>query len=150
MEISDIRQQQTQKAKEMRQNMGGLQKENQMQVQNQGREELARQMSGVRQNFGTRGLLYSGLRRGAESQAAGNVAAQGAGQIAQNNQLLTGQLEQAEGNAIQTGLQEQALKQQEADRAYETALANRANRNNVLGSLVGAGSSVAGNYAGSR
>lgn len=150
MEISDIRQQQTQKAKELRQQMPALQKEQQAQVQNRGREDLARQMSGVRQNFGTRGLLYSGLRRGAESQAAGNVAAQGAQQIAQGNALLSGQLEQAEGNAIQTGLQEQELKQREADRAYEQALAARAQKSQGMASAAGGIGSLAGMFAGGR
>jgi len=148
MELSEVRQQQAQKARDLRANMGGFQRENISQVQNQGREELARQMSGVRQNFGSRGLLHSGLRKDAESQAAGNIASQGAQQIAQNNVTLSGQLEQAEGSAIQSGLEEQRLRQMKADHAYDIAIGNRANRNALLTSVTGAASQAAGDYAG--
>ncbi len=138
MELTEIRQQQQQKAKQMRDGMKGLQNEQQEQIQNRGREALAQQVSGVRKDYGTRGLLYSGLRRGAEAGAAQNIASQGAGQMAQANLGLQNQLQGAEDAAIQTGLQEQSIAQQEADKNYERALEERKQGQGVGGILSGA------------
>lgn len=140
MELSDIQNQQAQKAQQMRNNMQGLQKEQQSQIQNRGREELARNVSGIRKDYSNRGLLYSGLRRGAESGAAGNIAASGAQQQAQSNLGLQNELQGLDQNAIQTGLQQQQISQQENDNAYQRALQERQQKQSLGGVISGAAS----------
>lgn len=67
------------------------------------KEELAQRISGVRGDYNSRGLLFSGMRSGEEAAARGDYAANVAGQRAEVNQGLLDTSNQMDDRAIDTG-----------------------------------------------
>lgn len=67
------------------------------------KDELAQRISGIREGYNSRGLLYSGMRAGEEAGARGDYAANVAQQRAELNQGLLDTANQMEDRAIDTG-----------------------------------------------
>lgn len=91
----------------------------------QGRKGLAQSLAGIKTGAQARGLLYSGLRQGAESGAYTDLANNLAQQSVQTNQNLENQAYGAETDAL-SGLE--ASRDAEMDRQqnlYQQALSNK-------------------------
>jgi len=119
MDLGAYQTKQAEQAKNFRAKMPSMQQEQEVGIKQNTRSELARELAGIRGNMSSRGLLYSGLRRGAEADQSAQAASQAAAQRANVNQTLLGQAEGLDQNAIQSGLALQQSRQAQADAEYE-------------------------------
>lgn len=114
----------------------------------QARQGLARDLAGARSAASSRGLLYSGLRRGAEADLRGQAAGQMA-QYRQNvNTSAADKLGQFQGQQAERGMARYGLDAQRNLGAYQDALQQRSQRR-AQGAQIGGGlGSLAGAFLG--
>lgn len=155
--IDQLKSQQSQSeqmASDFQKQMPGMQQEATSAIGDSQRKQAANQITGIRQNASTRGLLYSGKRQTAEAYA-GTIAQQNiASQAAQIADQLQSQNQQLQTNAAQAGLDTQAAQagiyRQNYNAQLQDALSKRQSFNSMLGGLLGAGGQVAGQAAGQQ
>lgn len=115
-----------------------------------GRRGLAQQMAGVNKQANQRGLLYSGLKQGAQAQKAAGYA----GNLSRAQQNIydatENQAQELEQGAINADIQQAMAERSATDAAYNAALQARNNRNGLLGSLFSAGGTIAGSALGKK
>lgn len=116
-----LNQQQT-AAKQFRSGLPAYEQQQYLGAENNARRNLANKMSGITGNYASRGLLYSGLKQGAQSQAGSDTASQLAQQRMGINTGALDMANQMENQAIQSGMQTQAMKQQLKDDEYNRNL----------------------------
>lgn len=116
----------------------------------QSRRQLAQDLAGARSAASSRGLLYSGLRRGAEQGLRGQAAGQMA-QYRQNvNQSSADKLAGYQQQQAQRGVADYGLEAQRNLGAYQNALQDRAQKR-AQGAQIGAGlGSLGGALLGSK
>ena len=137
-------------AEDFQKNLPGYQQDASNQIQKEGDMALESGVKGTRENFNRRGLLYSGMRQGAEQDVKGRVASTMASQKAQSNSDLTKLAAAKSEKAAQVGLQgyQQAV-QREAE-IEGIKLQSQVARAQVMQQLGQTGGQVAGAYYGSR
>lgn len=150
MTLEEYQKRQSQTAKDFRTQMPSVAQEQENRLKEQSRRSLASDLAGTRGAFSQRGLLYSGLRRGAEADITSNNAAQAAAQRANINQTLEGQAQALEQNAIGSGLRLQEQRQQMADADYQAKLQALQQRQSAISGLGGAFGGLAGMAIGGR
>lgn len=101
------------------------------------RRKLAEEMSGIKRGASRRGLLYSGMRQGAEAGAQAGSAGRLAQARVDINRNVGNLVQDAKNKVIQGGLDLQAGQQAMEDAIYSQALSN-------YQSKVGAGSAIGG------
>lgn len=99
------------------------------------RTQLAQKLGQVRSAANSRGLLYSGLRQGAEGNARGQAAGQLAGQRAQINQASDEQMTGLTNQAAQQGVQTYGNQIKNNAQDYQDALARYKQKSSALGAL---------------
>ena len=99
------------------------------------RGALAKQISGIRSGMSSRGLLYSGLRQGAEQEAQGQSAAQSADYQARLNQSQADKMGEFQQEAANQGLQQYQDDTTQAFSDYSNAIAKRKQRSGLMGQL---------------
>jgi hypothetical protein len=132
-------------AKQFREGLPGLQANASSQIEREGNQAVATAVKGTRQGYNSRGLLYSGMREGAELGAKSRIASTMAEQRTQSNKSLQDLAAAKENTAMQVGMQgyQQALQRQ--DQIEQINLQNSIARTQALQQL----SQVAGYAAGS-
>lgn len=127
-------------AKQYRDNLGQTQQQMGNMSEESGRRDLAAKMGQIDSASNSRGLLYSGIKQGAQSDASANYANTLANQRAQINQSTNDTANQMDNAGISAGFQTQQLGQQQADEDYQREL-NRRNfyqgRSEAIGGLLG-------------
>ncbi len=148
--LQAIRNAQTKQAKDYRANLGNYQSEAYRGIQGDVRRDLAQKMVGMNRDYNNKGLLYSGLRQGAQGQAAANAAGSLSQARSEINRESENRAKMLEENALrgELGLQQQGVDIQ--DRIYEEALRRTKERNDAIGGGLSAAGYAAGTYAGSR
>lgn len=109
-------------------------------ARDESRRNLASGLQDVRSAANQRGLLYSGLRRGAESDLSGQIAAQGAGRAGEINQAMQDYLSDALARRTQSGLDDYLRRANQSALDYERKLqkaGQRAQNISGIGSAVG-------------
>lgn len=114
------------------------------------RKNLAKQMSGVRNNYSSRGLLYSGLRQGDELATQEQSGSRLASARAGINKDLNDQVQNMNDMAIKSGLDIQQQSQGIQDQVFNQALMNMQNSMSSNAALGGAVGQAAGSYLGSK
>jgi hypothetical protein len=147
-ELKNLRTQQENQATTFRNNMKGMEEDQNRSDRMRGREELTRGLSDIKSGYNSRGLLYSGLRRADEITAGGEIGSALAGKQAETRAGLEGSARGFEDNAINTGLLLNSLENQSANARFEEALAAREARMKAMGSVGGAAGGLIGNYLG--
>lgn len=121
-------------------------------VNQTGSEALQEGTKNTRQNYNSRGLLYSGMRQGGEQKVRGAVAAQTARGIAGAERDVANTVSAAKNAYMNIGLQQQQEQLQAANQAFEVASANNIARLQAMQQLgQGLGSAagmIYGNYWG--
>lgn len=146
--LKKIRDAQIEQARTYRANLP-LEKERQGELAgNDSRLALSQKLNDIKQNASSRGLLYSGLRQGAESGAAAQAGGDLAAQREAINQRLESQGNAFDTQAIQTGMGVANQQQGMNDFVYNQALAQRQQRNQALGGLGQGIGALAGSTAG--
>lgn len=152
---NQIRGQLTQQATDYRSKLPQLQQQMFNPVADQSRRELGQQMRGINTVSNQRGLLYSGMRKGAQAEARGNMSAGLAAKRAQINANTTAQADAYDQAAVggnreaqDMAMQQAQQKQQRNDQNYAQALERRKQRmGQTMGMANAAGQSV-GSVAG--
>lgn len=114
------------------------------------KKTLAKDLSNVRTAANSRGLLYSGLREGAEAGTIGDFYADQAGQKAKINQTAEDTARGMEEKALGMGMQMQQQAQQQQDKAYDMALQARAGRQSGMAGIMGGGGNFLGGILGKK
>jgi hypothetical protein len=146
--LANLNAQRTQQAQQFRQNLPGTQTDMTNNLASRQRQDLAGDMAQNKMGANRRGLLGSGLQKAADVRSSVGAAKnlqQGGQEIATS---LENTAQQMENQAIAGGLQYWQSGQALQDQAYQQALANMQSRNAGIGSLMGAGGTVAGSYYG--
>jgi len=117
---------------------------------NQARNNLVGQMADIRSNASSRGLLYGGLRQGAEDQAKAATAGElGAKRLA-INQAVEGQANDFDANALNRMLEQYNAAQQYNQQQYGLGLQRQGLENQqragLFGGLMGAAGLGLGAY----
>lgn len=147
--LKQLRDKQAKQAQDYRENMSNMKEEQGVQSQENARQTLANRLANIRAGSNSRGLLYSGLRQGAESQAGTDTAGQVAQERAQINNSVEDQANQLDSTALNSAFQTQGLQQQLNDSAYQDALQRRKQGISLLGTVGGALGGMVGAGAGS-
>lgn len=150
MNLEQYRASQAQTARSFRDEMPSVAQDQENRIKEQSRRQLSADMSGLRGGFSQRGLLYSGLRRAAETGQSAASAAGAAAERANVNQRLTGQADALDQNAISSGLELQKQKQAAADEDYEAQMASYKQRQQALMGMGGALGSLGGMFLGGK
>jgi len=140
----DLAKQQQDYAKQFRANIGGYEQQAFNPIEQQAKVGLARQMGQIKTSANRRGLLYSGLRQGAEADAQSQTAQALQNKRAEINQSFGGAADQFDQQALKAGLDIQAGQQAIQDILYNRALANYQGRNAAIGSGLGAIGTIGG------
>lgn len=123
--LRSMRDKQFQLAQEYREKAPGLAEQRYALAGDQARRGLQGDIKQIGTSANSRGLLYSGLRQGAEAQA-GQQAASG---LAQRRASIIGDVEgqqnQMDRSAIQSGLNVQNIEQGRLDQIYQDAMKRR-------------------------
>lgn len=137
---------QAQRAKEFRAGLPNLQAQQQTQVKENARQDLASRMADIKTGANQRGLLFSGLKQAQQSGAAGNASATAANQSAAINNRIQDQASQMDQTAIQGGLALQQAKQSAMNANFQNE--DEAKKKSGLSGLLGAVGGVIGAGAG--
>jgi len=105
----------------------------------QGNQSYNNQKQAIDQNANARGLLYSGLKQGAESSAANQAANQTQGQIASNNQNLANYATGYGNQVAQSNIANYQGNVSAALNQYGTQLQQQGQNNQMLGGLLSGG-----------
>ena len=148
--LKEIRERQINQAKDYRANMAN-EKDSQAKIaQDETRRNLATRMAGINTEANHRGLLYSGLKQGAQYGAQGDAAADLASKTSKINAGVETRAQSLDSQAL-TGAYQGAQNQgQMSDINMQRALQERQARSGALGSLIGAGGMLAGSALGKR
>lgn len=146
----DLNNKQIQQAQDFRANMPQMEQDLGSAYERQARRGLAQNIQGINANASRRGLLYSGLRQGAEAGAQ----AKAAGDVAQKRYEINQGLEQ-NAQGLESGSASNIFSSykndiQNADDSYNLALQQMQSRNNLLTGLFGGIGAAAGGYLGRR
>lgn len=146
--INEIRERQVEQAKAFRANMGAEKAQRQSVASDDARRGLARQMAGISQAANQRGLTYSGLKAGAESQAGSEAAGELAAKKAQIGENLEEQAKGLESTAVTGAYQQAGDIRAQQDSAFQRALAERQRKSDLTGSVLGSLGGLAGKALG--
>ena len=111
-------------------------------VAGQERRRLAGELSGIRGNASSRGLLYSGLRQGSEAKARGESESNLAGQKQGINSAIDEQSQKLKEAPLRSGLSLAEMQNNISNQAMSNALANMQTRQagySQMGSAIGQG-----------
>lgn len=114
------------------------------QFEDNSRQGLAQSMAGIRKSSSNRGLLYSGLRQGAEQGAKAEQGAQSAQNQSQVNQWGDQAMSNWRQNRTDTGLNQTIQAGQQKMNDYNSAMGQYKQKKDMFGSI---GSAI-GNAAG--
>lgn len=149
-EMEKLSRAQLQRASDFRKNLPSLAERQYGMAREQGLRGLADQIQGVRSGANRRGLLYSGLRQGAEGAARAGAAGELAQARAGINQNLENQAQQFEQQAVGAGLGDLGYKTDQATSAYQQALKNRQlkqaeirGQGEQIGNIISGGTAIA-------
>lgn len=131
-------------AKKFRAQMGDMSQKQYQQAEDTSRRGLAESMSGIKQGASQRGLLYSGLRSGAEANAASGAQSDLAAQRAEINQNLENTAQGMEQGALQSGMQRYGTQLQQSSDTYQQALQKMKDQQAQQAGIMGAAGSVGG------
>lgn len=148
--LKEISQRQLKTAQDYRTNSENLKGQQGRQAGEGSRQNLAKSMTGINQNTNARGLLYSGVRQGAQQAAASDESARLAAQRSQINQQIEDQANQLDTSALNSAYSVQSMQQQMNDAAYKQALLNKQNEFSALGSAGKMFGSLVGSAAASK
>lgn len=112
------------------------------------KQGLAGDLAGVRKAANSRGLLYSGLRDGAEAGTLGDFYANQSAEKAKINQSAEDVARGMEEKAIGMGMENQQQQQAAQDRIYDMALQARAGKQAGQGGIMGAVGKLGGGLLG--
>lgn len=149
MDLQEYTRKQQEAAKTFRSQIPTVKQEQENVMKQRSRQDLAGSLAGVKQEMSGRGLLYSGLRGAAETDAASQAASQLAAQRANLNQRLEGQAQDMEKNAIAAGMERQKQEQAKLDAEYEAKQSAFQRRQDMMSGLFKAGGSLIGGSMGS-
>lgn len=138
------------RAKAFRDNMGNVRKEQEGLAEEQARSGLATKIAGNKASFAGRGLLYSGMKQGADVDAATESSANLAQQKVGIGQALESQAQDLENQALGAGMSVAGLQSQALTQKMAFEQAKQQQRGAVLGSLFGAAGQIGGGYLGGR
>lgn len=147
-QLEDTRKQLSGNAQQYRQNLGATQNKQFEQSTDPARTQLARRMSDIDSSANSRGLLYSGLKQGAQADANAGYASGLAQNRTQINADTNNRADQMDQAAISAGLDQQQLQQSIYDDQYQRDLKARDARMGVLNKLGGAVGGLVGSGAG--
>lgn len=143
--LVDVSREQADQAKQFRSQLPQYTQTKFQREQDVGKKNLGSALQGSRQGFGQRGLLYSGLRSGAEAGARGDMASQ----LAARRRGLTLEGEQQasgiEEQALQTGQGLADIRQQQSAMEGQINAARQQRKAGVLGNI---GSSLGSLFGG--
>ncbi len=135
-------------ARAYRERMGEMKQSQGVQAQENSRQGLSSKIADIRSGSNKRGLLYSGLRQGAEAQAGTDAAGELAQQRAQINTQVEDQANQLDSQALGSAFATQKAQQDLNDSAYQDALQRKKQGMGIM-SMVGSGiGAMAGSKAG--
>lgn len=124
--------------KEFQEKAPQMQERMQSQAESEAKRGLAENLAGVKQGASRRGLLYSGIRQGAE----GALRAQSAGQLAQQkadiNTSIQNQIDQMRSGAAGAGFQAYQGAVQQAQNDYNMAMQKYKQKQGQLSAIGGA------------
>lgn len=146
--LRDQMQKQTAYAKDLSANQPGLMERQAAIQRGSARGSLANAMAGNRQNFQSRGLLFSGLRKGGEAGLQSQGAANLAGGISESNRGVMDQVNEARQAAIGTGQRVADLEQQKESNRVEALMQALGKRTEAMGAAGKGLGSAAGMMAG--
>ena len=113
------------------------------------RRGLAHDLAGVRSSANSRGLLYSGLRQGAEQNMRGQAAGQMANYRAQVNNATADKIDGYSNQQAQRGVAKYGMDNAQNISTYQDALGQRGQRQKQAGQIGGALGMAGGMLAGS-
>lgn len=142
--------QQQQQATDFRNNLPQMEEDLGSSYERQARRGLAQNIQGINANASRRGLLYSGLRQGAEAGAQARTAGDVAQKRYQINQGLEQNAQGLESGAASNIFSSYKNDIQNADDSYNLALQQMQSRNNLLTGLFGGIGAAAGGYLGRK
>ncbi len=111
------------------------------------RQNLAKNIQGVRNNANQRGLLYSGIEQGSELGQRNNSDANLAQAKAEINNSTNDMANQMDANAVQSGIMQQQSLASVQDQTMSQALANMAARRATYSGIGQGVGAAAGTYA---
>ena len=149
-EVRSIQQQQMERAKQFRAGLDNMRQEQYGAAEEQSRQGLASQIAQNKAGFSARGLLFSGLRQGADVDAQTESATNLAKTKTDINQGLEAQAQDLENQAMGSASSLAAMNSQNLMMKQQLDLAKQSQRNQVLGSLLGAGGMIGGGYFGGK
>jgi hypothetical protein len=138
------------RASQFRAGMGQMRAEQENIAGEQARSGLAGQIAQNKAGFNQRGLLYSGMKQGADIDAASQSAANLAQQKVQIGQGLESQAQDLENQAMGAGMSVAGLQSQQLAQKMAFDQAKQAQRGAVLGGLFSAAGQIGGGYMGGR
>lgn len=127
----------TKQATDFRASMPQKQQQYGKMAEDQSRQALAQQMHQIGQSANQRGLLYSGIKTGAESGAAAQNSGELANKKSQINQELEGQAQELENRAITGAMNAEKSQQETYNQAYQSALGRKSLGGKVMGNVAG-------------
>lgn len=110
----------------------------------EGRQGLARKLTDIKRSASSRGLLYSGIKQGADQEVASSTASDLANKSYSTNKSLENQAQKMENSAIESGMKGLEAKQQAAQQSYQMALQRRQAQQQGQAGLLGGVGSLAG------
>jgi len=119
-------------------------------VENTGRKQAGEEIKDIRKGTQRRGLLYSGLREGAEAGAIGGMQSRVAQQESQIADEMEGRKQELQEASATAGLNKLAAEAGLATGDVNMTLQNALARRQSMSSLMGGIGGIAGSYLGSR
>lgn len=114
------------------------------------RQALANRMAGIKAAASGRGLLYSGLRAGEESNARAQASSGMSQQRANINQGAEEMKQNLQNQAVDTGTAINQMQQQREMQKYNLAQQQAGQRGGLLKGLLGGAGSIAGAMSGGK
>lgn len=137
-------------AEQFRKDLPGIAGEQSGLLEKQGQAAIDQGTKDIRKGYSSRGLLYSGLRQGAESSLRGQVASELASGRAQLNRELEDLARAKEYEATKYGLQGYEEARQRYENLYNQQMQNALERRRRVSQIGGAVGYLAGSYLGSK
>lgn len=134
----------TTQALDYRNKLPGMKEQAYAGVQDQARRGLSEQLAGVKQGANSRGLLYSGLKQGADQAAVGNTASALATARGDINDSFEAQARGREDAARSGNADAMATQLSQDSDVYGKAMENVKRRQQTMSAVGGALGSVAG------
>jgi hypothetical protein len=148
--LAAIRKQQGALADQFRTNRSQIENDSYNNIADPERKRLAQQMKTTGANYNNRGLLFSGLRQGAQAKEEAQSGANLAGARQDINRGAEEQQKQLDSSAANAELSQYQTQGAIQDNIYNQALTNMMGRNAVMNGIGGAIGAGAGSYFGRR